>query len=137
MTNTVWSFTIWRFSIWKRNKSMHHIHRDWTSLQYMYLMAQAQGSFLASLPSAFGCRTLSGTFLVCACQSGVVMGRQFQPYESHIPFLLQFKVSQQCQSCPNRMCRFRMLACRPEPLSAVWSAHKSRRAIEGSEEIMP
>ena len=30
--------------------------------------------------------------LVCQLQGGTVLGRSFQPYESHIPYLLQLKV---------------------------------------------
>ena len=33
-------------------------------------------------------------------QSGAVMNRSFQPHESHIPFLLQFKASQAALSKP-------------------------------------
>ena len=30
--------------------------------------------------------------MLCFVQSGAVMNRSFQPHESHVPFLLQFKV---------------------------------------------
>ena len=30
--------------------------------------------------------------LVCQLQGGSVLGRSFQPYESHVPYLLQLKV---------------------------------------------
>ena len=29
----------------------------------------------------------------CGVQSGAIMNRSFQPHESHVPFLLQFKAS--------------------------------------------
>jgi len=32
-------------------------------------------------------------------QSGVIMNRSFQPHESHVPFLLQFKVSRGTPTC--------------------------------------
>lgn len=34
-----------------------------------------------------------GNASLCVLQSGAVLGRRFQPYESHIPFLLQIKVT--------------------------------------------
>ena len=37
--------------------------------------------------------------LVNGVQSGVIMNRSFQPHESHVPFLLQFKVKKATPSC--------------------------------------
>ena len=37
--------------------------------------------------------------LVNGVQSGVIMNRSFQPHESHVPFLLQFKVKRATPSC--------------------------------------
>ena len=36
----------------------------------------------------------------CGVQSGAIMNRSFQPHESHVPFLLQFKAS----STPSASC---------------------------------
>lgn len=32
-------------------------------------------------------------------QAGGIMGRRFQPYESHVPYLLQFKVQVSTSMC--------------------------------------
>lgn len=40
----------------------------------------------------------------CCLQSGAVMNRPFQPHESHVPFLLQFKARQSSMLHPSPAC---------------------------------
>ncbi len=60
-------------------------------------------------------------------ESGAVLGRKFQPYESHIPYLLQFKARLPASLEP-------ACYCAPGPRAARWcgSVHGARRRLSVS-----
>ena len=56
-------------------------------------LLQVSSFDLACIYLSEACQELARQcFQWCAVQSGAVMNRSFQPHESHVPFLLQFKV---------------------------------------------